>query len=251
MLWIKEFQGRKGHVILVHGLGEHSKRYLWLSELLQKEDYGLILFDLPGHGESSGKRGHATFEEIFDFLDRLLESHPNSFLMGHSLGGLIAVRYAELRENLRGLVVTSPALRLSKDNSLLRFVASFFSLVAPRLTFDNGIDPNNLSTNKDAVKRYVKDPLVHKKISAKLAHDMFVNSRVALKEANKISVPCLVALGEKDSITFPEGGKQLFDLISSPDKTLKVYKGSFHELFEDEKNGPIFMKDLIDWIKKH
>lgn len=250
-MWVREFQGKKGFVILVHGLGEHSKRYNWLLDLLRKENYGLIIFDLPGHGESPGKRGHASFNEIFDFLDRLVDSHPNSFLMGHSLGGLIATRYAELGKTLRGLIVTSPALKLSKDNFLLRSTAAFFSFIMPKLSFDNGIDPNNLSPNKEAVKKYVEDPLVHKKISAKLAHDMFVNSKITLKEAKKISVPCFIAVGEKDKITLPDGAKQLFDSINSSDKTFKVYQNGFHELFEDEKNAPIFMSDLIDWLNKH
>lgn len=250
-MWVKEFQGEKSYVILVHGLGEHSKRYLWLLDLLQKEGYGLVIFDLPGHGETSGKKGHASFKEIFDFLDRLTESHPNSFLMGHSLGGLIAARYAEIRDTLRGLIVTSPALKLSKDNFWLRFIAAFFSLVAPQLSFDNGIDPNDLSPNKEAVKKYVQDPLVHKKISARLAHDMFVHSKAALKEAKKINIPCFVAVGEKDKITFPNGAEQFFRSISSSDKTLKVYQDGFHELFEDEKNAPVFRNDLIDWLNKH
>ncbi len=250
-MWVKEFHGSRGYVILVHGLGEHSKRYRWLSDLLQSQDYGLITFDLPGHGETPGKRGHASFKEIFSFLDKLVESHPNPFLMGHSLGGLIAIRYAQLNNKLRGLIVSSPALKLSKDNFLLRFTAAFFSLIAPKLSFNNGIDPNDLSPNKEAVKRYVQDPFVHKKISAKLAHDMFVNSKLALKEAKKINIPCFIAVGEKDAITLADGAKQFFNSISSSDKVLKIYKDGFHELFEDEKNAPIFMNDLISWLKEH
>ncbi len=250
-MWTKEIQGKKGCVILVHGLGEHSKRYLWLSELLQKEGYGLVLFDLPGHGETPGKRGHAPFKDVFYFLDKMTSSHPNSFLMGHSLGGLIAARYAQINNTLRGLIITSPALKLSKDNFLLRLTAAFFSLVSPKLCFDNGIDPNNLSPNKEAVRRYVQDPLVHRKISARLAHDMFTNSKIALREARKITIPCFVAVGEKDKITLADGAKEFFNSIGSSDKTLKVYQDGFHELFEDEKNAPIFMNDLIGWLNKH
>ncbi|MGJ8454623.1 alpha/beta hydrolase [Pseudothermotoga sp. U03pept] len=250
-MWIKEFKGEKPFLILVHGLGEHSKRYSWLCELLQREGYGLVLFDLPGHGESPGKRGHTSFKEVFEVLDKLTESHPNSFLMGHSLGGLIAIRYAETRDRIRGLIVTSPALRISKDNLLLRSVAAIFSLIFPRFSFDNGINPEHLSPNAEAVKKYVQDPLVHRKISARLAHDMLHNSSAALKDAKKINLPCFVAVGEMDKITLPNGAEEFFNSLASSDKIMKVYKGGYHELFEDQQNSKVFMNDLLNWLNSH
>ncbi|MEJ5229972.1 MAG: lysophospholipase [Pseudothermotoga sp.] len=250
-MWIKEFKGEKSFVILIHGLGEHSKRYSWLLELLQKEGYGLVLFDLPGHGESPGKRGHTSFKEIFEVLDKIVESHPNSFLMGHSLGGLIAIRYAETRDRIRSLIVTSPALKVAKDNLLLRSAATIFSLIMPKLSFDNGINPKDLSPNEKAVEKYVQDPLVHRKISAKLAYDMLHNSAMALKDAKKINVPCFLAVGEMDKITLPTGTEEFFNSLASSDKIMKVYKGGYHELFEDQQNSNAFMSDLINWLNSH
>ncbi|KAF2958175.1 alpha/beta hydrolase [Thermotoga sp. Ku-13t] len=249
-MWIKEIQGTEGHVVVVHGLGEHAKRYRWLVELLSPR-YGITLFDLPGHGESEGKRGHAAFSQIFMIIDELVSRHPNSFLMGHSLGGLIAIRYAELRNNIKGLIVTSPALHLPNSSFALRAIASVFSLLAPGLSFDNGIDPNDLSTNPDAVQRYVSDPLVHRKISAKLVADLFKHSRLAIEEAHRINVPCFVAVGSEDRVTLPNGAKEFFERLKVEDKVLKVYEGAYHELFEDTKNAEKFKADLLNWIDSH
>ncbi|AJC74553.1 lysophospholipase [Pseudothermotoga hypogea DSM 11164 = NBRC 106472] len=249
-MWIKEFQGNEGHVILVHGLGEHAKRYQWLVDLLIPR-FGVTLFDLPGHGESEGKRGHASFSEIFNIIDELVSRHPGCFLMGHSLGGLIAIRYVELRNNVKGLIVTSPALHLPNSNIALRTVASIFSILAPALTFDNGINPNDLSTNPEAVQKYVADPLVHRRISARLAADLFKHSQMALKEAHRIKVPTFVAVGSEDRVTLPTGARQFFENLTVKDRVLKVYQGSYHELFEDSYNAEVFKLDLLSWLNSH
>lgn len=249
-MWVREFQGNEGHVILVHGLGEHSKRYLWLVELLQPR-YGVTLFDLPGHGESEGKRGHTSFSEIFKILDELVSKHPNCFLMGHSLGGLIAIRYAQMRNNLKGLIVTSPALELPNTNAFLRMLASVLSALSLKLTFDNGINPNDLSTNPIAVQKYVSDPLVHRRISARLASDIFKHSKLALEEAHKVKIPCFIAVGSEDRVTLPSGARRFFEKVEAKDKCFKIYEGSYHELFEDVKNSEGFKRDLLDWIVSH
>ncbi len=249
-MWVKEFQGNEGHVILVHGLGEHAKRYQWLVDLLNPR-FGLTLFDLPGHGESEGKRGHTSFSKIFAIIDELVSRHPGCFLMGHSLGGLVAIRYVQLRNNVKGLIVTSPALHLPNSNLALRAVASIFSILAPALTFDNGINPSDLSTNPEAVQKYVTDPLVHRRISAKLAADLFKHSRMALKEAQRIKVPTFVAVGSEDRVTLPTGAREFFENLAVKDKVFRFYQGSYHELFEDEINGERFRQDLLNWIYSH
>lgn len=171
--------------------------------------------------------------------------------MGHSLGGLIAIRYVELRNNVKGLIVTSPALHLPNSSFTLRMVSSILSVLTPTLTFDNGINPKDLSTNPIAVQKYVSDPLVHRRISTKLAADIFKNSKLALKDAHSVKVPTFIAVGSEDRVTLPSGAKQFFESLKVSDKTFKVYEGSFHELFEDEKNGERFKLDLLNWIESH
>ncbi len=252
-MWVKEFEGQKGLVVVIHGLGEHSKRYEWLVELLRSIDYGVTLFDLPGHGESPGVRGHLSFKKVFEIVDNILNRHPNSIIFGHSLGGLLAIRYVELQNSrpIRSLIVTSPALNLPNATFSVRLFAFILSLIAPSLTLDNRIDPDLLSTNKEAVRKYVEDPLVHRRISGRLAHEMFINSKRAIKEAYKITSPCFVGIGTQDKITLPDGAREFFKLVSSQDKLLKNYEGCFHEIFEDESAAPLFKQDLVNWILTH
>ena len=110
---LKRGEPKKGWVLIVHGLGEHIGRYDKLIDMLVKEGFCVIGFDLPGHGKSSGKRGNTTIEDIVEIIDELTKSVNRFTVFGHSLGGLIAIRYTELRpQKVNNLVVSSPALNI-------------------------------------------------------------------------------------------------------------------------------------------
>jgi len=241
----------RGSVVVVHGLGEHSGRYERLKDELVKNGFRVILFDLPGHGESAGIRGHFTFKEVFRVINDYVDESENPVLFGHSLGGLIAIRYAEeFPRRLRGLVVSSPALFLSRSVPLpLVITATFISLFVPMLQLDNGIDPEDLSRNSDAVKRYISDPMVHRKISVKLAVEMIREMKKAREEAYKIDCPVLLIVGTKDRITPPEGARVFFKNLRTEKKKLE-YEGAYHEIFEDPEYKDAFYKDLLDWLER-
>lgn len=228
------------------------RRYHVVIQSLVESGYRVITFDLPGHGKSLGRRGHFSFKQVFHLLDEMIVPDEKPFLMGHSLGGLIAVRYAQCKSSaLRGLVLSSPAVRIGNISMALEIIAHFLGVVLPFVVFNNGINPDELSRNKSAVENYVNDPLVHDKISAKLASDMFWHSRKALKEASKVNCPTLLLVGSNDRITPAEGSHKLFKHISSPDKEFKLYQGAYHEIFEDPQYSSALLSDMITWLEKH
>ncbi len=241
----------RGWVVLVHGLGEHSGRYGKLIEMLNKNGFAVYTFDWPGHGKSQGKRGHTSVEEAMEIIDSIIEElNEKPFLLGHSLGGLTVVRYAETRpDRIRGVIASSPALAKSpKTPGFMVALAKFLGRVAPGLTLSNGIKPELLSRNPEAVKAYIKDPLVHDRVSAKLGRSIFENIEKAHREAGKIKVPVLLLVGTGDVITPPEGSKRLFEELKVKDKELKEFPGAYHEIFEDPEWGDEFHRVVVDWL---
>ncbi|HIP92476.1 MAG TPA: alpha/beta hydrolase [Thermotoga sp.] len=252
MIYRKVFgKSEKGSVIVVHGLGEHSGRYEKLREKLVNNGFKVVLFDLPGHGESSGIRGHFTFKQVFEIIDEYVDENEPSILFGHSLGGLITIRYAEkFPGKLKGLVLSSPALSLSRNVSLpLVLIVNLISFFVPVLQLDNGINPEDISRSKDAVKKYISDPKVHRKISAKLAVEMIREMKKALEEANRIDCPVLLIIGTEDKITPPQGAKRFFEDLRVNKKILE-YKGAYHEIFEDPKYEESLYEDILSWLEK-
>ncbi|MCD6373235.1 MAG: lysophospholipase [Thermococcus sp.] len=245
---------RAGWVVLVHGLGEHSGRYQRLIKMLNEAGFAVYTFDWPGHGKSPGKRGHTSVEEAMEIIDSIIaEIGEKPFLFGHSLGGLTVIRYAETRpDKIRGLVASSPALAKSPETpGFMVALAKFLGKIAPGIVLSNGINPNLLSRNPDAVKHYIEDPLVHGRISAKLGRSIFVNMELAHMEADRIKVPVLLLVGTADAITPPEGARKLFEELQVTDKTLKEFEGAYHEIFEDPEWGEEFHKTIVEWFVVH
>jgi lysophospholipase len=244
----------RGWVVLVHGLGEHSGRYGKLISMLNDAGFAVYTFDWPGHGKSPGKRGHTSVEEAMEIIDSIIEElGEKPFLFGHSLGGLTVIRCAETRpDKIKGVVASSPALAKSpKTSGFMVALAKVLGKLAPGLTLSNGIDPKLLSRNPDAVKRYIEDPLVHDRVSARLGASIFKNMELAHKEAGRIKIPVLLLVGTGDIITPPEGSRRLFEELKVEDKGIKEFEGAYHEIFEDPEWGEEFHRTIVEWFVGH
>ncbi|AIF69480.1 lysophospholipase [Palaeococcus pacificus DY20341] len=250
---VKFGEPKRGWVVLVHGLGEHSGRYAKIIKMLNDEGFAVYTFDWPGHGKSEGKRGHATIGRAMKIIDEIIEEiGEKPLLFGHSLGGLTVLRYAETRpKKIKGVIASSPALAKSpKTPGFMVWIAKILGTVAPSLTLNNGIEPNLLSRSRAAVERYIKDRLIHDRISAALGKDLFENLEKAHKDAEKIEVPVLILIGTEDVITPPEGARKLFEKLKVEDKTLREFEGAYHEIFEDPEWGEEFHRAIVEWGKE-
>jgi len=248
----KSGEPKLGWVLLVHGLGEHSGRYSRLIGKLVDAGFAVYAFDWPGHGKSPGKRGHTSVEEAMEIIDGIIEEiGEKPFLFGHSLGGLAVIRYAETRpDRIRGVVASSPALAKSPETpGFMVALAKLLGKLAPGLVLSNGIKPDLLSRSPEAVRRYVEDPLVHDRISAKLGRSIFVNMELAHGEAGKITAPVLLLVGTGDVITPPEGARRFFERLKVDDKTLREFEGAYHEIFEDPEWADEFYGTIVTWLR--
>ncbi|MDH5306465.1 MAG: lysophospholipase, partial [Myxococcales bacterium] len=173
-------------LVLVHGYGEHSGRYERFGAWFGARGFAVHAFDQQGHGRSEGPRFHVRrFEDLLDDLAQLLgwvrREHPDTpqFLVGHSMGGLVAAAYArERRPHLCGFVTSGAALRIGEKIPGLRLrVVRGLRLFLPRLSIDTGLDPENLCSDSEVVRAYREDPLVGSRMTASLAVEFIDASR--------------------------------------------------------------------------
>ena len=245
-------------ILLAHGLGEHSSRYGNIVNRLLSRGYPIFALDHRGHGRSEGKRGHImSFSEYLEDLKTLqalaLEKtgKNRTVLIGHSLGGLIALCYAlENQETLAGVVSSGPALKLRVQVPWIKaFLGKTLSRILPALTMDNGLNPEHLSHDPKVVQDYIQDPLVHKKVSARWFTE--INSRMewALAQAPKLTIPVLLIHGADDQLTDPRGTEAFAQKAGSVRKKLIIYPGLYHESFNEvEKEKPL--RDLENWLNE-
>jgi len=239
-------------LLIIHGLGEHIGRYKNLINNLIKHGISVYAFDLPGHGKSPGKRGHiASFDEIIDYIDRYLDQMDgHRFVLGHSLGGLLALRSAqELGEKIAGCIASSPAILIPQTAPVLQKIALILDKIWPTLTLNNHIDVWALSRSKDIVKAYIDDPLVHDRISARLYGEFVRHVNILWSKAPSSTTSTLVQVGTEDKIVPPTKVHALKEMWNGP-VTLKEYNGAYHELYDDPYIGIKATNDVVDFIDK-
>lgn len=251
-----EASDARADVVLVHGLGEHSGRYLPLINYLVGRNYSVTAYDHRGHGKSEGLRGHVErFTDYEDDLDRvvsLVEGHPTNrgtFMIGHSMGGLIALRYAAKNaDRLSGLAVSAPAIKAAAKVPGPKLMAARISaVVAPRVRLDNGIDPADLSRDPEVGKAYASDPLVNRLVSARWYAEITEAMREVRGLGPLLTLPLLMLQGTEDRLISEDGARRLFEEIASKDKELKIYPGYYHELFNEPEKLEVY--DLVaDWM---
>jgi len=245
----------KGTVCLVHGLGEHSGRYAHLAAFLNQASYALLAFDLRGHGKSEGQRGHTpSYETLLDDISHLLEEaakrYPDRprFLYGHSLGGNLATNYAlRRRPRLAGVIVTGPLLRPAFEPPAWKMtLAKIMYSLWPTLTMSNELDRQGLSRDPEVVHAYNDDPLVHDRVSARLAMDMLQSGLWALEHAAELSLPLLLMHGSDDRLTSAPASRT-FAAQASHRCTLKIWEGFYHEIHNEPEQGQVF-EYLLEWL---
>ena len=246
----------KAVLVIAHGIGEHGGRYAQLADYFTKRNLAVWACDYRGHGKSDGKRGHVdNFDDYLADLGqmiRIAKDHSpgvKTFLLGHSLGGLIATFYAEKHpSDLDGLIASGPALREKmKISPVTAFMGRTFSRIMPTFTTGTGLDPNLLSHDKEVVKKYVEDPLVHKVATARWFTEYRRAQEETMRLADEFTLPCLIIQGGADGIIDPTVATELYKRIKGSDKALKVYDGFYHESLNEIGKESV-LADIDNWL---
>lgn len=238
--------------VIVHGLGEHAGRQRNVAECLAKRGFEVTAFDHRGHGRSDGRRGALRRpDDLVDDLGAVVDATSNEpiLLVGHSMGGLVALRYALAHpRRVAALVLSSPALdpALNVGQKLL---LALLSRIAPDLAVGNGIDPSTISHDDAVVRAYRDDPLVHDRVTARLVRFIVEGSRDALERAATLAVPTLLLVAGDDRLIAPDGSRRLAERAPHAMVDARVYDGLWHELFnEREPARSRVLADLDAWL---
>ncbi len=252
-------QNPKAVLLIVHGLKDHSSRYASLGEQLASHGYAVYALDLRGHGKSEGERAFVgSFDDYLRHLDlfydkvRRIEPRRPVFLFGHSMGGAIALVFTLSRNpEIRGLVLSAPALKVPGNISpLLVWFTKPLGGIAPRRSVFK-LDNKLFTRDIEALAAMNNDPLIYNKPHpARTAAELLRAIERIQKTMTSLTLPTIVMHGTVDKITNPDGSRQLNEVASSTDKTLKLYEGHYHDLLHDLGNSDV-ADDLLQWLDRH
>ncbi len=248
----------KAVLLVVHGLAEHCGRYMNVVNHFVPLGYAVYGLDHIGHGKSEGTRVYVgRFAEYTDtlklYFDLIRLEHPDKpvYLVGHSMGGLIGALYLlEHQRELAGAVLSGPLVKMSDDLSpVVVLMGKLLSTLTPKAGL-MALDAQGVSSDPAVVQAYVNDPLVYTgKMTARLAAELIKAVQRIQDEAAKITLPLLIVQGSADKLVDPAGAKLLYDTVSSADKTLKIYEGFYHEVFNEPERAQV-LGDVEAWLEQ-
>jgi alpha-beta hydrolase superfamily lysophospholipase len=254
--WLTE-GAPKAILLVVHGIAEHSGRYTNLVNYFVPKGYAVYSFDLRGQGKSDGKRSYIErfsyyIDDLQTFFNLVRTENPNTriFMVGHSMGSTIALDYAlEHQSELQGLIISGTTLKLgSSINKAAILMAKILSMILPKIEV-SALDPGGISRDPSVVAAYVNDPLNYTgKLSARFGVELLKTMEMLQSGLSEINLPILIMQGSQDRISDPASSKMLFDGVSSKDKTMKIYEGFYHEIFNDPERQQVF-SDMEAWLK--
>lgn len=248
-------------VLVAHGLGEHSGRYEELARDFARAGLSTYALDHRGHGRSDGKRGHVrSFLRYLQDLERLRRRAVGSaggtvpvLILGHSLGGLIVIRYLQEFTGVRplGAVLSAPLLGIAMRASPWKErLARLLLYIAPGLPVSTGLDPKLLSHDPEVVAAYERDPLVHDRITARLFREIQREIEVAESRTSAIHVPLLFLLPQEDRIVRTERAEEFARRLRTHTYAqIRRYPGLYHEVLQEAtRSGAI--ADVLGWVER-
>ncbi|CAN5452547.1 alpha/beta hydrolase [soil metagenome] len=234
-------------LVLTHGIAEHSEAYHDLAVDMVPKGWDIYAFDLRGHGRSDGRRGYIDdFHRFSRDLDKfvrhlrlgpLKDSKVPLVMFGHSMGGLITLRYlVDQGEAAPAIaaVLSSPAMGISMPIPPLKeFAAEMLHKYLPQVTLANDIPYDKLTHVEARWRSYAGDVLRHDKISPEMYFGMLEAAKKVTEGAARIKIPTLIVAAGDDRIVSRPAIEVFFPKIGSEKKKLIIYENSYHEVLND------------------
>lgn len=249
----------RGSLYIAHGLAEHSESYERLAQALQSLNLNIYAFDFRGHGRSPGPRGYVDSFSWFvrdmttfvEFLEEKEKWPAPRFLLGHSMGGLVALKYLMETPNhpFQKVLLSSPLLGIKMAVSPLKEkVAHLLHRWAPQVTLPHGIRLEDLSRDPEILQEYKKDYLRHDKIAPTTFLGMKECAEEVLQGADQIQEPLFFQVAGRDRVVDLQKTKEFFQKLPHDDKKMIVYKDSYHEVYNDSNRQEVY-DDLIQFLR--
>lgn len=257
-LFVRRYQSTdnpSGRTLLIsHGAAEHGENYRHIAEFFTGHGWDVVVGDHRGHGRSTGVRTHIKsfghyaqdLEQIRDYYD--LEPSTTAVL-GHSMGGLIAIRHAQMfPDRVAGLVLVSPLLRVKVPIPRRTLaLGRVLSIIAPRARFQSRVDPRTITRCPEALKRRLNDALTHRSVTARWFFAMRSGLNLAWKAAHKLNTPILILQAGADEIVDPQAPELWLQKVPSLDADLRSFPEHYHELL-NEPDWPDTATLISQWL---
>lgn len=257
---------RQGVILIVHGHGEHVRRYAHVAAYLNDQGWAVVGYDHRGHGLSEGQRGglKASDDYLVDLaqmVDTTRQAYPQDqlVLLGHSLGGLIAGRFvaalaapvenAPWRREVDGLILSSPALLLN-INAFQRFLLNTVAKWLPDLAVASGLKAEWVSNDVNEVKKYLADPNVHDRITGRTSNFMIEAGQYVRDRATHWTVPTLLLWAGSDKCVAPAGSAEFAQRAVKPLVSFQEFAHMAHEIF-NEPDRANAMAPIGPWLNQH
>lgn len=248
IVWVWECENPKAVAVIVHGANEHHGRYTWLVEKLVKDQFHVVMGDLPGQGEDPKHKGHIdSFDDYLTTIEtwykRAAKYELPIFLIGHSMGGL-AVIQTMLKKNLDvcAVILSSPCLGLVNPPSKLKQYSSVvLNKLSPKLRFSSNL-PKGSNTRCEQMRKFDEtDPLSVKKVSVRWYQELVTAMEDSFKHVNHFpNVPLLLLQAGDDLIVDKKEGIRWFDGLPNHDKYYKEWPGLYHEVFNEPEKETVY-----------
>jgi alpha-beta hydrolase superfamily lysophospholipase len=245
----------RGTVLLVHSLGEHMGRYFHLAKQLNDWGFSVRGYDQYGHGASPGIRGTLPSDDrllsdlvaVIDDTRASMDDRMPLIVLGHAVGGLVAARLVSLKlRQVDALVLSSPALQL-KLGALRGTLVNSLHRFAPQARMGHGRQLNGLSHDPQLLESYRQDPLVHDRMSLRLAHFITSAGPAVLALAKQWSVPTLLLYAGQDNMVGIDGSTAFARAAPADVVTSQLFPMHYHDLFNELDNAPVF-EALGRWL---
>jgi len=244
-------------VVICHGVNSHSGQYEWTARQLADNGFVVYALDLRGRGKSSGERFYV--EDIEEYVGDLAtlvdlaktrEPDLAVFLLGHSAGGVVSCVYTlEHQAELDGLICESFAFKVPAPDIALSLIKGL-SHIAPHLGVLK-LKNEDFSRDPEAVRKLNSDPLIAGEIQPASTVAALARADDRLKTSfDQITLPVFIMHGTVDKATVPAGSQFFYEHAGSPDKTLKMYEGHYHDLLNDYGKEDV-LADTTHWIRQH
>jgi lysophospholipase len=247
-------------ILLVHGLFEHGGRYEEFGDAMAAHRYSTFALDLRGHGSSEGRRGHISrFDVLLQDLDRfrrevqgLLPLDVPMFLLGHSMGGLVALRYLEEYDvPFAGAVITSPWLGTAYNAPRWKvMLGNVFNRILPAFPFSVQLDPADLTHDEERGADYADDPQIHSIITPRMFSELSAAIDTAFRRGDRIKIPVLFLLAGEDTVVSTDRSLAFARSLPAQRVTVEVQEGMRHEVLQERGRAAV-IGVIRDWIEDH
>ncbi|CAJ1969218.1 unnamed protein product [Cylindrotheca closterium] len=263
-LHVRQFHCKepKAQLIILHGYLEHCMRYVEFAEFLNKSAISVTLFDMRGHGTSGGKK--ASLDKWDDYLTDVdavrttLLPNVDTFLLGHSNGGLLLLDYIlqgsgteHDLSGIKGVILSNPYCEPSETlaNPIKKAVGKFFGAMVPDLSIPSALSAEVLTSCPIKQEEHRNDPLNQKNAKAGWAAEgLRAQARVQQIAGSKtIAFPVLYVIADADVVASVKVNKKVSSELKAEDKTILIREGEKHEVLNEVNREELF-ETIANWI---